>query len=279
MRRAKLAMVGAVFALCAVAAFASAQQSAPTLAVSAAPTVVAVQPSGPVPAGPTRFDVSRQGNKDVSLYLLLLNAGVSQQEFEAAMRRDDQSGGESAAGLVSIQGSTSLSGSEARRALSVNLKPAQTYLLMSENDAEPQGAAQQRAFTTLTTSGASNGATASAPDATITMAGLRFRGDRVVPRRGLVRVENADGVPHFAIAFPLRKGVTAKRFGQAVRSDSQRSFGRVVAGAPYSLQNVISGGNTANDNEVRFPKAGRYGLVCFFDQHHRLGMSRVVTVK
>jgi uncharacterized cupredoxin-like copper-binding protein len=52
-----------------------------------------------------------------------------------------------------------------------------------------------------------------------------------------------------------------------------------VSGAPYGLQSIISGGNTANDNEVSFPKAGRYGLVCFFDEHHRLGMYRVVTVR
>jgi len=113
----------------------------------------------------------------------------------------------------------------------------------------------------------------------VRMVGLRFRGDRVLPRRGVVRVENGDGVPHFAIAFPLRRRVTTKQFGRAVRATSQRAFGRVVAGAPYGVQNLISGGNTANDQELRFPKAGRYALVCFFDEHHRLGMYRLVTVR
>jgi hypothetical protein len=268
-----------VVGLCALVAFASAQQSVPTLAVTASPSTVAVQAPGPVPAGPTRFDVSRQGRTDVSVYLLLLDAGVSQQEFENALRRDDRSGGESAAGLVSIQGSTSLAGSESRRALTLTLKPGLTYLVMSERDEDTGGRPNQRAITTLTTSGQSNGATARAPDATVRMVGLRFRGDRALPRRGLVRVENADGVPHFAIAFPLRKQVTAKQFGRALRANSQRAFGRVVSGAPYGLQNLISGGNTANDNEVQFPKAGRYGLVCFFDEHHRLGMYRVVSVR
>jgi hypothetical protein len=272
-------MLAAVIAMCAVAAFASAQQSVPTVPVAAGPTTVAVQAPGPLPAGPTRFDVSRQGSKDVSVYLLLLNPSVSRQELEAALARDDRSGGDSAAGLVSIQGSASLGGSERRRALTVTLKPGLTYLLMSEADQDSGGRPKQRGFTALTTSGGSNGATAAAPDATIRMAGRRFRGDRVVPRRGVVRVENADGVPHFALAFPLRRGVTQKQFGGALQSNSQRAFGRIVSGAPYSLQNLISGGNTINDNEVRFPKAGRYGLVCFFDEHHRLGMYRVLTVR
>ena len=279
MGRAKLATLGAVFAVCAAAAFAFAQQPPPTVAVTASPTTVAVQAPGPLPAGPTRFEISRQGSKDVSVYLLLLNAGVSQQEFEAAMRNDDRSGGESAVGLVSIQGSASLAGSKTARALTFTLKPGLTYLVLSEGGQGTAGHPQQRGTTTFTTSGESNGATPPAPDATVRMVGLRFRGDSTLPRRGVVRVENADGVPHFAVAFPLRTRVTTKQFGRALRAGSQRELGRVLSGTPYDLQGVISGGNTANDNEVQFPKAGRYGLVCFFDEHHRLGMYRVVTVK
>ncbi|MFL5893933.1 MAG: hypothetical protein ACJ76Z_02320, partial [Thermoleophilaceae bacterium] len=60
---------------------------------------------------------------------------------------------------------------------------------------------------------------------------------------------------------------------------SERAFERVIAGQPYGLQSIISGGNIANDQEVRFPKAGRYALVCFFNEHHVLGMYRVVTVR
>jgi plastocyanin len=272
-------ILGAVAALCAVVALASAQQTVPTLAVNASPTAVAVQAPGPVPAGPTRFDVTRQGTKDLSLYVVLLNAGVSQQEFENALSSDDRTGGESAAGLASIQGSTAVIGTDTRRAMTFTLKPGLTYLVVAEGDQPNSGGPTPRAITTLTTSAESNGATAAAPDATVRMAGLRFRGDSVLPRRGVVRFQNADGVPHFALAFPLRSKVTSKQFARAVQAGSQRAFGRVVSGNPYGLQNIISGGNTANDNEVQFAKAGRYGLVCFFDEHHRLGMYRIVTVK
>jgi hypothetical protein len=111
------------------------------------------------------------------------------------------------------------------------------------------------------------------------MRGLRFRGAATLPRQGTVRVVNQDGVPHFAIAFPLRPGVGAARLGRALRSNNERAFGRLVAGEPVEVQNLISGGDTANDNEVRFSRRGNYGLVCFFDEHHRLGMYRVVRVR
>jgi hypothetical protein len=278
--RARLATFGTVLALGAVAAIAVAQQPVPTLAVTASPTTVAVQASGPVPAGPTRFDVVREGDKDVSVFFALLNAGVSMEDFQAALRSDDESGGESALGLASIQASASVSGSETRRGVTFTLKPGLTYLVISEADEDGGGPGpKERGITTFTSSGESNGATARAPDATVQMVGLRFRGDRVLPRQGVVRMENSDGVPHFAIAFPLRKRVTSKQLGRALRSNSDRALGRVVAGAPYGVQNLISGGNTANDQEVRFTKAGRYGLVCFFDEHHRLGMYRVATVR
>jgi hypothetical protein len=270
---------GAVVALGGVAAIAVAQQPAPTVPVTASPAAVAVQAPGPVPAGPTRFEIARQGNKDVSVYFALLNAGVSLQEFQAALNSDDRTGGDSAIGLVWLQASVSLGGSETRRGVTFTLRPGLTYVVLSEADEEGGRGQKQRGITTFTTSGESNGATAGAADATVRMVGLRFRGDRVLPRQGVVRVQNGDGVPHFAIAFPLRKGVTSAQLGRALRSSSERAFGRVIAGAPYSVQNVISGGKTANDQEVRFSKAGRYGLVCFINGHERLGMYRVVTVK
>jgi hypothetical protein len=275
-RRAKAVTLGAIVAVGAGAVIAVAQQPVPTVAVSASPTAVAVQAAGALAAGPTRFDITRQGNKDVGVYVALLNQGVSLPELQAAIVRDGRNG-ESAPGLVWIQASVSLTASEPRHAVTFNLRPGLTYVVLAEEDTERR--TPQRSFTTITTSGEANGATAPTPAATVRMQGLRFRGSSTLPRQGVVRVENRDGVPHFAIAFPLRKGVTASRFGRVLRSNNERAFGRVVAGQPYGLQNLISGGNIANDQEVRFPKAGRYALVCFFNEHHVLGMYRVVTVR
>ena len=268
-----LVAVGAVTAAIAVA-----QQSIPTVAVTASPTAVTLT-SASVAAGPTRFEVTRQGNKDLSVYFFLLLPGTSVEDFRASIARDDRTGGEATLGLVSIQGSVSIPASESSRGFSFTLKPNVQYVVLSEADEENSGnQPRQRGLTTFTT-GAASGATAPAPNATVRMRGLRFRGAATLPRRGVVRFTNEDGVPHFALAFPLRRGVGAARFGRALRSNNERAFGRISSGPPVNLQNLISGGNTANDQEVRFSRAGRYGLVCFFGEHHRLGMYRVVRVR
>jgi hypothetical protein len=276
--RARVAVVGAIVALGGAAGLAVAQQPVPTVRVNATSTAVSVDGPAPLPAGPTRFDFVRPaGSKDLGVYLVLLMPGVSLEQLQQTIARDDRTHGDSAIGLVSIQASASLSGRETHRAVTFNVKPGLTYVVLAEQDAGGSGP-PPRAFTTFTSSGDANGATAPAPDATIRMQALRFKGAAVLPRNGVVRVRNEDGVPHFALAFPLRKGTTAAQLGRALRG-SQRGFGRILAGAPYSVQNVISGGDTSNDEEVHFSKRGRYGLVCFLSGHERLGMYRVVSVK
>jgi uncharacterized cupredoxin-like copper-binding protein len=278
-RRAWVAALGTAGVLSVVTAIAVAQGPPPTVAVAASPNSVAAQLTGPIPAGPTTFRITRAASDEgLSVYFALLNAGVSLDEFKAAMQRDDRDRGDTALGLVWIQASASLEGGETTRDLTFTLRPGQSYLMLSEEETE-DAPPSTRGFGTFTTSGASNGAALAEPDASIRMVGRRFRGDRVLSRNGVVRVTNEDGVPHFAIAFPLRRGVGSARFGRAVRAGSERAFGRVVAGAPVAVQGLISGGGTANDQQVRFPRAGRYGFVCFFDGHERQGMYRVITVR
>ena len=167
---------------------------------------------------------------------------------------------------------------EASRAVTFTLRPGLSYLVVAESD-PGEGGAVQRSFTTFETTHGPAGSPAPAPAATVRMQGLRFRGTKVLPRQGTVRVENRDGSAHIAVAFPLRRGVTNKRLGRVLGTSSERAFGRIIAGAPYVLQSVLSGGNTSNDVELAFPRPGRYGLVCFVGEHHRLGMHRVVTVR
>jgi hypothetical protein len=274
-----MAALGAVGVLSVPTAIALAQAPPPTVPVTASPNSVAAQVTGPIPAGPTAFRITRAASdQGLSVYFGLLNAGVSFEEFQAALRTDDRTRGDSALGLVSIQASASLEGGETTRDVTFTLRPGLTYVMLSEPQTE-DSPPPTRGFGTFTTSGTSNGATLAEPDATIRMVGRRFRGDRVLPRNGVVRVTNEDGVPHFAIAFPLRRGVGPARFGRVLRAGSERAFGRILAGAPVSVQGLISGGDTANDQQVRFPRAGRYGFVCFFDDHQDLGMYRVITVR
>jgi hypothetical protein len=278
MIRGTVAAVGAVVALAVAAGGGVAQQSVPTVGVTASGTSAAVQASGPIAPGPTRFEVTRQGNQPVNVYFVLLNAGVSLEELQAALAQDERTDGDSALGLIWIQASVSVGG-QAPRGVTFTLRPGLTYVVVSEVQQEDESGPSQRGITTFTTSSTANGVAAPAPGAVVRMAGLRFRGDRVLPRRGVVRVQNADGTPHIAVAIPLRRGVTTRQLGRALRSNSERAFGRIAAGVPYDVQNILGGGNTANDQEVQFPRPGRYGLVCFIYEHQRLGMYRIVRVR
>ncbi|HWH93879.1 MAG TPA: hypothetical protein VNT03_08455 [Baekduia sp.] len=274
----RVTVVATVVALGVVAGPATAQQPVPTVTVNASPTAATVGAAGPIPSGPTRLNFVRPAGvtKDISAYVALLVPGVSLEQIQLTLASDDRSEGESTLGLISIQASVAVASGEAQRAVTFNVKPGLTYVVLVEQDTER--GAPPRSFTTFSSSGAANGAVAPAPAATVRMQGLRFKGPSSLKQTGTVRFENRDGVAHFALAFPLRKGTTTAQLGKAVRG-SQRAFGRIVAGAPYMAQSVISGGDTYNDQEVHFPKKGRYGLVCFIGQHERLGMYRLITVK
>jgi plastocyanin len=259
------------------AALAPAQQPVPAIAVNANPAAATVNVAGPVAAGPTRVNFVRPaGNKkDLSAYVVLLVPGVSVEQLLSTLAREDRSEGESSLGLVSIQASVSLGAGDAERAVTFTVKPGLSYVVVVEQDAD--SGPRLRSATTFTSSGAANGATAPAPAATYRMQGLRFRGPSTLKQTSTVRFENHDGVAHFAFAFPLRPGTSTSQLARGLKSE--RAFGKIVAGAPYSAQNVLSGGDTSNDQELRFPKKGRYGFVCFIDGHERLGMYKVVTIR
>jgi hypothetical protein len=273
------AALGVLGALATVAAIATAQTAVPVVAVTASPTSVSAGATGPIAAGPTTFRINRSASRTgLNVYIATLNAGVTLQDLQAAFRRDDRTqGGGSSLGLASVHAGVSLSGSEVRRNVTLTLKPGLTYVLVSEPDAD--NAPPSRGIGTFTTSGQANGATAPQPNATVRMEDLAFQGSATLPRRGIVRVQNFGAGPHIAIAFPLRRGVTNAQAGRAIRSGSNAAFGRIAGGQPTVLQNILSGGGNFNDQQVSFARAGRYALVCFFNEHNRLGMYRVVSVR
>jgi plastocyanin len=275
--RLRVTMLATIVAVGLTAGLAAAQQPVPTVNVNASPTGVTVDAAGPIPAGPTRMNFVRPaGNKkDLSAYVVLLVPGVSAEQLLSTLASEDRNEGEASLGLVSIQASVSLSASEAQRAVTFTVKPGLSYLVVVEQDTDT--GPTPRSSTTFTSSGAANGATAAAPAATYNLQGLRFRGPSTLKQTSTVRFQNRDGVAHFALAFPLRKGTSRAQLAKGLRSE--RSFGKIVAGAPYWAQYVISGGDTGNDQELRFPSKGRYGFVCFIDGHERLGMYKIITVK
>jgi hypothetical protein len=275
-----LAIIGGLALLGAGAAVATGQGAGapPVVPLTASPNSAAVQAPGPLAAGPTTFRITRAASqRGLSVYFAVLIAGATVPELQAALAADDRSGNDSSLGLVSVQASVVLEGSATTRDVTFTLKPGLQYVVVTEPETD-NGPPPSRGLTTFTTSGASNGAVAPAPDATVRMVGLRFRGNPTLPRNGTIRVQNTSSVPHIAIAFPLRRGVGTAGVGRAIRAGSERAFGRIVAGAPVTVSSIISG-NAADDQQVSFTRAGRYALICFVGEHQRLGMYRVVTVR
>ena len=256
MRKLKLAFA-AILLLGVPVTLAAAQTSVPTVAVTAAGGSITLEPSGPIAAGPTRFTFNGRGE----LALATLRAGVTVDQLRETLSRNE----EAALRQVFVEAAVPPS-----RPVTVNLRPNTTYVAAA-------GAGRSQALTTFTT-GTPSGARAPTPDARIRMVDYGFKGPTTLPRNGRIRVQNNGTTFHFAIAFPLRRGVSGRQVRRVFRGTNERAFGRIVAGAPVDVQGVISQGS-ANDNEVRFPRRGRYAMVCFFGEHNRLGMSRVYRVR
>ena len=257
MRRVKL-IIGAVLLLAVPVTLAAAQSSVPTLSVRASGPNVVLEPSGPIGAGPTRFTFEGQGEFN----LATLRAGVTLDQLRKSLSNPASV---KALGQVFLE-ATAASG----KAVTVDLRPNTTYVAAVN-------AGRKQSLSTFTT-GAPNGASAPRPDARIKMIDYGFRGPKTLPRKGRIRVENAGTAFHFAIAFPLRRGVGNRQVNRALRGTNEKALGRVIAGEPIDVQGLISPGST-NTNEVSFSRPGRYAMVCFFSEHNRLGMYRVYRVR
>lgn len=258
MLRVKL-IIGAALLFGVPVTLAPAQSSVPTVAVSVAGSKVVLDPSGPIGAGPTRFPFAGRGDFN----LATLRAGVSVDQLRQSLSNPRSV---KSLGLVFIEAAAVGGGP----IVTVNLRPNTAYVAVVL-------AGRKRAFTTFTTGGP-NGARAPGPDARIRMVDYGFLGPKILPRRGRIRVENAGTTLHFAIAFPLRPGVTDRQVDRAFSGTNEQALGRVIAGDSINVQGLISQGST-NDNEVNFGRPGRYAMVCFFSEHNRLGMFRVYQVR
>jgi hypothetical protein len=250
-----------------------AQGAPPTITIAASSTELTVAATSPVAAGPTRFEVVRSGGEDeLSISIAALRPGVTRAQFDAALRVGDGSG---AIELVYLDAGIDVAVQEEGRAATIALRPNSTYVVLNASGER----ASDWEVTEFTVGGGSNGASAPRADASVQMVDLRFRGARTLPRNGVVRFENAGWAPHFAFAAPLRRSARPRAVNRALRANNERRLGRLLDfESGISAQGLITRG-AVSYNELRFPKRGRYAMVCFFEGHNAQGMYRIVRVR
>jgi hypothetical protein len=249
-----------------------AQQPPPTVPITASETTLMVGATGPLAAGPTRFEIAKAGGEEMEINIAALRPGVTREQFTAALQGGDP---EAVIELVHLDGGASLPAGDQRRAVTLSLRPNTTYLVLNSSGEQPRDWKPVE----FTVGGQSNGATAPRADARVRISDLRFSGATTLPRRGVVRFENAGWAPHFAVAAPLRRGARTRAVGRALRRKADRRLGRLVDfGSAIQPQTLMTRG-AVNYNEVRFPRRGRYVMVCFFDNHQSQGMYRFIRVQ
>lgn len=265
-------VIAAAVALCLVAVgVGAAQAPPPTVTVTVSESSLAVGAPGPLPSGPTRFNVVSSDQQGAEIAIAALRPGVTVDAFTAALRTNP----DSAIEMVHLDGGASLAPGQASRAVTLNVRASSTYVavnLAGENPADWE-------VVQFSSSDQANGASAPSADARVGIFDLRFRGAKRLPRNGVVRFENAGWAPHFAIAAPLRRNAKQRAVARALRRNADRPLGRLLDFRnSLEVQSLITRG-AVNYNEVRFPKRGRYVLVCFFDGHNTQGMFRFVRVR
>jgi hypothetical protein len=265
-------LIVAVVGLCLVGVgVGAAQTPPPTVTVTVTESSLTVGATGPLAAGPTRFDIVSSDRNAAEVTIGALREGVTVDEFTTALR----SSPDAAIELAHLDGGASLSPGQANRALTLNVRPSSTYVAVNiagDNPADWE-------VVSFTSSDQSNGASAPSADARVRMFDLRFRGASRLPRNGVVRFENLGWAPHFALAAPLRRNAKQRAVARALLRNQQRRLeGLLDFRNSIEAQSLVTRG-AVNYNELRFAKRGRYVMVCFFEGHNTQGMFRFVRVR
>ena len=245
------------------------------MTVTASTTTTTLPPGGPLAPGPTRFEVVKSGNGDVAITMGALRAGVTLDDFTAALRRNPNDAIEASY----LDGGVSLGPAEARKAVTFSLRPNATYVVLNTSGDNPA----TWTVTSFTTGGTANGAALPRAGATVRMVDLRFRGDkRAAVATAWCASRTAAGRRTSPIAAPLRRGAKhARRRGarSGAAAPTASSGGCSTSGPPAEAQSLVTRG-AVDYNEVTFPQGSAgYVLVCFFEGHNTQGMYRFVRVR
>lgn len=246
-----------------------AQEPAPDVFVKVTPTAMTVTGAEALRSGPTRLVMSSSGRASRGVVLVKLKEGLTREQAEARARgiatpqQGERRIGRFLASAVLLRGQ--------EYATTVELTEGEYVLVdITKTPAVRAGfavGAEPSAATMPTTA------------ASIVARDYSFSLPDGLPRNGPFLVENRGKEMHHVLAYPVRRGVAAKRIVRGL----MRGRTRHLTGAPSAVTEVVSGG-TENAVEGRF-RQGRILLVCFIRDgprkppHAALGMYKAVTVK
>ena len=246
-----------------------AQEPVPDVVVKVTPTSITVTGADALKAGATRLVMSSSGRAQRGVILIRLKDGLTrEQAAEAAAGITTPQQGERRVGR--FLASAMLSRGQ-QYATTVELTEGEYVLVDITKKPKVRagfvvGAEPSTAVMPTTT-------------ASIIARDYRFSVPRTLPRNGPFLVENRGDEMHHVLAYPIRRGIRARRVVRSLLRDDEP---KGIVGAPSAVTEVVSGG-TANAVEGRF-REGRILFVCFISDgprkptHAALGMYKAVNV-
>jgi len=239
--------------------------------VTASVTAVSAAPA-PIAPGATKFDfTSTEQRADLQVFVVAPKPGRTTDQVIAALKSNPDSSFE----VLDIVASVTLSPG-AKRAVTADIKAGTSYLLI--NDAGKENPAQW-IYTPLATGGGGHGHHAAAARRNGDAARPAFHGRRhpAARRHGARAQQRLGTTPCPGAAAAARR--QQRRVRRALLGSSEAAFNRVVDFRnSIELSSILTRGSVT-DQDVRFPRQGRYALVCFIENHQAQGMYRVVNVR
>ena len=268
MRKHAFTAALAVAAIGAGAAVVGAQEPTPEVGVAITPKAMTVTGADALKSGPTRLVFSTQ-SKERGFLLLALKDGVTREQVaEAAPKIQNPAKAEKKYGRF-VASSYVTRGNE--YATTVDLAGGEYVLIdMTKQPAVRAGfvVGEERSTATMP-----------ATDKSVIARDYRFSAPDGLPKSGPFLVENRGDELHHVLAFPIKRGISAKRVVKGLMRDKPRG----ITGPPTALTEIVSSGTK---NAVETPlRKGRVLLICFLQDgpkkppHAALGMYKAVTVR
>ena len=283
-RRLLLALIAVLTLGAATAGIVGAQEEeapTPTLEATLSPTRVTVgSGTAVVAAGVTRLEFRNSSRRaPAEATLVALKDGVTLARFRRALRTA-QRGPAPLKSVATFEAGGSLAPG-GRYVTTVALKPDTTYVVGNVTDNPTTSP-----LDTFQTGQTPGSGTRPQPDATVELYDYAFGMPETLPRNGTVRFENQGERLHIAVAFPVRRGQSRVAAVRAFLTNNERRANRLTDSRRSTEPLGIVSGETTNDVEVRFPRAGDWLFVCFIGDgekgnpsHNTLGMVKAFRVR